>query len=235
MFLNCKNLKEVIFPKGLKVDNIALLFSYSNNIEKINFEDLVIDDLYSMALLCFNSKMKKLKFPKCKIYKESILILNKKNIIIGKKVDGGILTNSVLKELDLSNVEFEEGSGKDMFKNNTLDTLILPENIKNLSEQSLKDILNNSHIKTVKIGKYELNIEEYDKIELFIKNPEEYLKSREMIKKLFYNTLETDNNNNNNDCNDNNNDQNKDIKNNNQCLSCFLLFFKCCCCCKSQR
>ena len=227
MFLNCKNLKEVIFPKGLKVDNIALLFKNSNNIEKINFEDLVIDNLYSMVSLCNGSKMKKLKFPKCKINKSTKIILYKKDMT-GEKMNEGILTNSDLEEIDLSNVEFEEGAGKDMLKNNTLKKLILPENMKNLSEQSLKDILNNSHIKTVKICEYELNIDEYDKIELFIKNPEEYLIS--MMKKLFYNGC-------------NNEDygynkfkyKNEDNLKSNSSFSCFSQFFKCCCCCNSQR
>lgn len=232
MFYNCKNLKEVIFPKGLKVENIALLFSNSNNIEKINFEDLKIDNLYSMALLCYHSQMKKIKFPKCKIKKRSILILDKKNIINNVDLDQGFLAHNNLGEIDLTNVEFERNAGKNMFKKNTVKKIILPENMKNLSKQQLKDIFNDCKINIIVIGEYELKIEEYDKIELFIKDPENYLKGREMIKKLYYNEPIKNNNNNNN----NNIDQNKDIEENTpKCNNCCMTFLKCfnsCCCCK---
>ena len=227
MFYNCKNLKEVIFPKGLKVENIALLFSNSNNIEKMNFEDLKIDNLYSMALLCKDSNMKKLKFPKCKIKKKSILILNKKNIINNVDLDQGFLAYNNLEEIDLTNVEFVEGAGKDMFKKNTVKKLILPENMKNLTEQQLRDIFNESNIKFIKIGEYELKIEEFDKIELFIKSPEDYQKCREMIKKLYYNEHITNNNNNNID-----QSKIKNIPPDNSCINCCAKCLSKCCCCK---
>ena len=231
MFYNCKNLKEVIFPKGLKVDNIALLFSNSNNIEKINFEDLKIDNLFSMALLCYHSQMKKLKFPKCKIKKRSILILEKKNIINNVDLDQGFLAYNNLEVIDLTNVEFVEGAGKDMFKKNTVKKIILPENIKKLSKQQLRDIFNDSDIKIIKIGDYELKIEEYDLIENFIKDPQNYLKGREMIKKLYYNELIKNNNNNNN--NDIDQDKIKNTPPNNSCITCCTkCFSSCCCCCK---
>ncbi len=185
-----------------------------------------------MALLCYNSNMKKLKFPKCKINKKSILILNKKNIINNIDFDKGFLAYNNLEEIDLTNVEFEKGAGKDMFKKNTVKKIILPEKIKKLSEQQLKDIFNDSDIKFIKIGEYELKIEEYDKIELFIKDPKNYLDGRKTIKELYYNTFKVNNNNNKTSTTD----QNKDIKKNtpkcNNCCMVFLKCFKSCCCCK---
>lgn len=228
MFLNCKNLNEVIFPKDFKVDNIALLFSGSNNIEKINFEDLKIDNLYSMALLFMDSKMKKIKFPKFKIKKDSQVYINKNGLSHYRYKETGILSNSDLEEIDLSNVEFEKGAGKDMFKKNTVKKIILPENMKNLSEQEIRDIFNDSNVKIIQIGKHILTVQEFDKIELFIKTPEDYLKGREMIKKLYYNEPITNNNNNNIDQN-----KIKDIQPK-TCITCCGQCLSNCCCCKSK-
>jgi len=233
MFYNCKNLKEVIFPKGLKVENIALLFSNSNNIEKINFEDLKIDNLYSMALLFKDSNIKKINFPNFKIKKDSKVCIDKNGLSPDKYKEKGILLNSDLEEIDLTNVEFEEGAGKNMFKKNTVKKLILPENMKKLSKQQLKDIFNDSDIKIIKIGDYELKIEEYDLIENFIKDPQNYLKGREMIKKLYYNEPIKNNNNNNNS--DIDQDKIKNTTPNNSCINCCTkCFSSCCCCCKSK-
>ena len=228
MFLNCENLNEVIFPKDFKVNNIASLFSGSNNIEKINFEDLKINNLYSMALLFYDSKMKKIKFPKFKIKKDSQVYIDKNGLSPYQYKETGILTNSDLEEIDLSNVEFEKGAGKDMFKKNTVKKIILPENMKNLSEQEIRDIFNDSNVKIIQIGKHILTVQEFDKIELFIKTPEDYLKGREMIKKLYYNEPITNNNNNNIDQN-----KIKDIQPK-TCITCCGQCLSNCCCCKSK-
>ena len=232
MFFYCKCLEEVKFPKGLKVDNISLLFGDSNDIKNINFEDLdMTEGFYSMDLLCEDSKMKKLKFPKCIIYKRTKFISDKKDSKEDTCIDEGFLANNNLEEIDLTNVEIKEGAGEGMFKKNTVKKLILSEKIKNLSEQQLRAIFNESDIKIIKIGKYELKIEEYDQIAQFIKNSEDYLKGREKIKEIYYYSKNNNNNNNNNNNSSTYDIKDKDISNCKCCLTCMNN----CCICKKNK
>ena len=184
MFLNCIKLEEVIFPKNLRVNNIHLSLHKSCNEVKINLEDLIIVDLELKDFSCSDSE-KKIKLPNLKIKKDSKVCIDKNSLSTDEDKEKGILKNNNLEEIDLSNVEFEVGAGENMFKNITIGKIILSVNMKNLSEQQLKNIFKDCKISIIVIGVYELKVEEYDKIELFIKDPAIYLKDRENIKNSY--------------------------------------------------
>ena len=117
----------------------------------------------------------KVPFPKCKISKETTVYEN-----YSKK---SFLRENNLESIDLSQVTFKKGAGKNMFYDTKVKKIIFPESMKNLDKKDLEDIFKNSKIENIKIGEYELNnIDKFDEISIFIKNPIEYLNKRNEIK-----------------------------------------------------
>ena len=184
MFASCGDIKNLIFPKDIKIRTMELLFFDCKSLENSNFSELEIKDLKNMNFILDCSKIKKIKFPKIIIKKDTEVYSDEIYNGISKKI--GFLANNKLEEVDLSNFEFERGSGKYMFYNTELEKVILPANMKNLSEEELKDIFCNHKIKCIQIGdKILQDIEEFDLIHIFIREPEQYIKGRETIKKLY--------------------------------------------------
>ena len=173
-----KNLEHFILPKTkMYFNNIPYLFKDTNENLKIeNFENLEgFDTLYNITNCFDNSNIKNIKFPKCKISKETTVYEN-----YSKK---SFLKENNLESIDLSQVTFEKGAGENMFYDTKVKKIIFPESMKNLDKKDLEDIFKNSKIENIKIGEYELNnIDKFDEIPIFIKNPIEYLNKRNEIK-----------------------------------------------------
>lgn len=154
---------------------------FRNSQEKLKIKNLDklegAEKLYDISRCFDNSKIKEIKFPKCKISEcTRFSDLGDDN--------NGFLINNNLESIDLSNITFEKGAGKGMFANNKIKKIILPKTISKLEIENLIDIFRDSEIKNIEIGGYELkNITKSDKIHIFIKNPEEYLKYRKIIQK----------------------------------------------------
>ena len=172
-------LEHFILPNSkMYFNNIRGLFSGSQ--EKLKIENLDklegAEKLYDISKCFDNSKIKKIKFSKCKIMKYTRF-----SDLGGNK---GFLINNNLESIDLSNITFEKDAGKGMFANNKIKEIILPETIRTLEVENLMDIFIDSEIENIKIGCYELNnITKSDKIHFFVKNPKEYLKNRNIIQK----------------------------------------------------
>ena len=176
--LASKNLEHFILPKTkMYFNNISYLFKDTNENLKIeNLENLEGCNTLENITNCFdNSNIKTIKFPKCKISKETTVYEN-----YSKK---SFLKKNNLESIDLSQVTFEKGAGENMFYDNKVKKIIFPESMKNLDKKDLDDIFKNSKIENIKIGEYELNnIDKFDEIPIFIKNPIEYLSKRNEIK-----------------------------------------------------
>lgn len=188
MFENCNNLKSVTLPSDenkLKTDSINNMFTDCKNLENVNFEDLDLTNTKKLTR-CFTNchKLKKVKFPKIKITKDTEVSYKGKN---GKTC--GILADCDIEELDISQVTFEKNTGTNMFAGYFARNIIFPENMKDLSEQQLRNIFNN--IRDIggrcKIGQHELEYSEcYDDIVMFIKNTEYYIKTIHKARKDMY-------------------------------------------------
>lgn len=173
-----QTLEHFILPASkMYFKDIRGLFRDSQEKLKIKNLDKLegAEKLYDISRCFDNSKIKEIKFPKCKISEcTRFSDLGDDN--------NGFLINNNLESIDLSNITFEKGAGKGMFANNKIKKIILPKTISKLEIENLIDIFRDSEIGNIKIGGYELkNITKSDKIHIFIKNPEEYLKKRSII------------------------------------------------------